>query len=85
MLVQQVHTLSVHCKLTAKDVSVVELLVPTESLCKVPAPVVSRNSVKVSLTLAGSASFQHDSILQMHTAPLPTIRGLALPPWFLTI
>ena len=46
MLVQQVHTLSVHCKLTAKDVFVVELLAPTESPCKVPAPVVFRNLCK---------------------------------------
>ena len=68
-------------KLTAKDVSVVDLLAPTESHCEVCSGI----SVKASLILAGSASLQHNSISQMHTAPQPTTRCLALPPRFLTI
>ena len=43
MLIQRVHALSVHYKITAEDVSVVKLLAPTESPCKVPAPVVFKN------------------------------------------
>ena len=43
MLAEEVHAFQVDYRLTAKDVSVIELLAPTESLCKVPTPVVSSN------------------------------------------